>query len=211
MKKIFLPLFIITLTMCCLLSACDKSNKTTNQNSTANKTTASDVSESGSKYSQGDTVVVPNVVGMDKDEAIKKLEKLGLKVETETKHLTYKDNNNTSLGFYDDGYVLEQDSKTGTVMAKGSTVNLTYNSNTSQFKYKVNKDGTITLTDFSRIKKEDNKSIILPKDYDGYIVSTIEAGIFERLLPYAVTSNYKILVPHGIIINNSSNTPVEFY
>ena len=212
MKKINLITLSLITIICCLCSCSTNSSQSKNDKSTSsNKTTASDVSESGSKSSQGDTIVVPNVVGMDKDEAIKKLEELGLKVETETKHLTYKDNNNTSLGFYDDGYVLEQDSKTGTVMAKGSTVNLTYNSNTSQFKYKVNEDGTITLTDFSRIKKENNKSIILPKDYDGYVVSTIEAGIFERLLPYATTSNYKILVPRGIIINNSSNTPVEFY
>lgn len=208
MKKISI-LFLAFIILIFSFAGCSEKT-TTSKDKNTSKNSDNSV-QNASSTSDTDTVVVPNVVGMDKDEAIKKLEGLGLKVETETKHLTYKDNNNTSLGFYDDGYVLEQDSKTGTVMAKGSTVNLTYNSNTSQFKYKVNKDGTITLTDFSRIKKEDNKSIILPKDYDGYVVSTIEAGIFERLLPYAVTSNYKILVPHGIIINNSSNTPVEFY
>lgn len=210
-KSIFLC-FLCLIISASVLCACSKSKENQTQNGRGNSSLGEQSSTTQTESANNnDTVVVPNVVGMDKDEAIKKLEGLGLKVETETKHLTYKDNNNTSLGFYDDGYVLEQDSKSGTVMVKGSTVNLTYNSNTSQFKYKVNEDGTITLTDFSRIKKENNKSIILPKDYDGYVVSTIEAGIFERLLPYAVTSNYKILVPRGIIINNSSNTPVEFY
>lgn len=60
MKKIFLPLFIIILTLCCLLSACGGNNKTSNQNSTTNKTTASDVSESGSKSSQNGITVVSN-------------------------------------------------------------------------------------------------------------------------------------------------------
>lgn len=211
MKKTIFLCFLCLIISASALCACSKSKENQAQNKRGDSSSGKQSSITQTEGANNpDTVVVPNVVGMDKDEATKKLEELGLKVETETKHLTYKDNN-TSLGFYDDGYVLEQDSKAGTVMVKGSAVKLTYNSNTSQFKYKVNEDGTITLTDFSRIKKEDNKSIILPKDYDGYVVSTIEAGIFERLLPYAVTSNYKILVPRGIIINNSSNTPVEFY
>lgn len=54
---------IITLALILCLSACGKNNKSTKQNSTTNKTTASDVSENGSKSSQGDTVVVPDVVG----------------------------------------------------------------------------------------------------------------------------------------------------
>ena len=51
---------LITLTLILCLSACGENSKTVDQNSTTNKTTASDVSESGSKSAQGDTVVVPN-------------------------------------------------------------------------------------------------------------------------------------------------------
>lgn len=198
--------------MCCLLSACDKSNKTTNQNSTANKTTASDVSESGSKYSQGDTVVVPNVVGMDKDEAIKKLEKLGLKVETETKHLTYKDNNNTSLGFYDDGYVLEQDSKAGTVMVKGSAVKLTYNSNTSQFKYKVNEDGTITIIKWTKtFLNDENNFVIIPKEYDGYKVTSIDNYFWEQCdNKKRQINNLQVKIPQGVEYTTSFDNLIVY-
>lgn len=59
MKKIFLPLFIITLTMCCLLSACDENNKTSNQNSTT-KNSDSSVASVQNTSGVSDTVVVPN-------------------------------------------------------------------------------------------------------------------------------------------------------
>lgn len=61
MKKIFLPLFIIILTLCCFCSCGNNSSQNKdNKSSTSNKTNVSDISESGSKSSQGDTVVVPN-------------------------------------------------------------------------------------------------------------------------------------------------------
>lgn len=60
MKKLISLSMTLILILC--LSACNSNSSQSkdNQSTSSNKTTASDVSESGSKSSQGDTVVVPN-------------------------------------------------------------------------------------------------------------------------------------------------------
>lgn len=158
--------------------------------------------------SDNNTVVVPSVVGMNVDEATTKLEGMGLVVETEIEHLIYKDKNNTSLGYYDEGYVLEQDSKAGTVMVKGSTVKLIYNSNTSQFEYTMNEDGTITLTDI-RATYCPNKIFQIPQEYDGRVVTAVNSTLiknFNELFPQIT-----IQIPKETIINGETTVSVEYY
>ena len=177
-------------------------------------TSNSDTNTSGSNSVQGNnsvvnnTVVVPDVVGMKVDEAKKKLEEMGLVVEAEVRHLVEKDNNNTSLGYYDDGYVLEQDSKFGTVMIKGSTVKITYNSNTTQFKYTVNEDGTVTLTDVIHTYCPD-KILRIPKKYDEFVVTTVDSKLIENF--NSIFPHIAILVPKEMTIIGETTVFVEYY
>ena len=100
MKKICV---LITLALILCLSACSKSKESQTQNKWGNNSSGE---QSSTTQTEGasDTVVVPNVVGMNKDEAVKKLERLGLIVETTKSH--YK-KNPTTQDFYPDNYVIQ--------------------------------------------------------------------------------------------------------
>lgn len=200
MKKTFLPLFIIILTMCCLLSACGENNKTSNQNSTTNKTTASDVSESGSKSSQGDTVVVPNVVGMNKDEAVKKLEGLGLIVETGYKHLQKDQQGNLCP----DNEILEQSINTGTIVAPNTSISLTYNINTEAYASNIKPDGTVNLS-LLLLWRPDTDEILIPEYYDGKKVSSISTSILISIDTNEQIRTRKVLIPKDVVIEDGAS------
>ena len=199
MKKIFLPLFIIILTLCCLCSCgYNSSQNKENQTSTSNKTTASDVSESGSKSSQGDTVVVPNVVGINKDEAVKKLEGLGLIVETGYKHLQKDQQGNLYL----DNEVLEQSIRAGTIVAPNTSISLTYNTNTEAYASEIKSDGTVNLSSLL-LWHPDNDEILIPEYYDGKKVSSISTALLEIIEIREQTRTRKILIPKNVAIEEN--------
>lgn len=122
MKKVIL--LLITALVIFTLSACGNDN--TNSNSTDIKTdNNSSVIKTGNKNSekitsQSDTVVVPNVVGMNKNEAIKKLEDAGLKAKP------------TENSFYDNNKKVDEvDSQSveeGVVVLRNKEVAFGYNS-----------------------------------------------------------------------------------
>ena len=205
MKKISLIVLSFITIICCLCACGNSSSQSTNnQPSTSNKTTASDVSENGSKSSQGDTVVVPNVVGKDVAEATKELEGLGLKVETTKSHY---EKNPTTQDFYPDNYVIQQDIQQGTVMTNGSKISLTVNTNTDEWVYKVNEDKTITLISCA-ISRTPNNILRVPAKYDGHIVSRISADFILRQSAFSII----VSIPSGVQIEGEITTDnYEYY
>ena len=165
MKKFLSAILVLLLALC--ISGCNNTNNDTNSAGKTNKNTQSNT--------ETDTVVVPNVVGMDKDEAVKLLEGMGLEVELKKYH--YQKDPDTQ-DFYPDNYVLEQDTQSGTVMTKNSKIKLTINSNTDKWNYTKNDDGTITITSISVIRTPDDITHI-PAEYEGFVVSKVSANIIN--------------------------------
>lgn len=206
MKKISLIVLSFITIICCLCACGNSSSQSTNnQPSTSNKTTASDVSESGSKSSQGDTVVVPNVVGMDKDGAVKKLEGLGLIVETGYKHLQKDQQRNLYL----DNEVLEQSISAGTIVVPNTSISLTYNTNTEAYASEVKSDGTVNLS-LLLLWRPDNDEILIPEYYDGKKVSSMSTALLFSIVTNEQIRTRKILIPNDVIIEEDSGA-VEDY
>ncbi len=205
MKKISLIVLSFITIICCLCACGNSSSQSTdNKPSTSNKTTASDVSESGSKSSQGDTVVVPNVVGMNKDEAVKKLEGLGLIVEVEKKYPN-KDEEITKLKA---GSVVEQNPSKTTKCKKNSTIKIGALSLDSEFSYETNQDGTISIYNAYFWGKE-NGAYIIPKEYNGFKVTKVY--IDTLTMNYFLSNQSIIKVPNEVEILGYCENVIEKY
>ncbi len=154
---------------------------------------------------QPETLVVPNVVGMDKDEAVKLLEGMGFEVEVRVEHWRYNEKANAR---YDDGLVLEQDLKQGVVVVPKSVIKITYNSNTDGYDYSELDDGTVML---KRLRMYDRQyeEIYIPNTYEGKIVSKIDA----YLLFYIDNSmpNVTIYVPANVTIEGEPTIAYKTY
>lgn len=154
---------------------------------------------------QPETLVVPNVVGMDKDEAVKLLEGMGFEVEFRVDHWRYNEKANDR---YDDGLVLEQDLKQGVVVVPKSVIKITYNSNTDGYSYSELDDGTIML---KRLGMHDRQyeEIYIPNMYEGKVVSKIDA----YLLFYIDNSmpNVTIYVPSNVAIEGEPTIAYKTY
>lgn len=205
MKKLILLLFtnitIIT------LSACGESisnNTTSTDNPTAQQSVTTVSSENDNSITQNDTVAVPDVIGMNVDEAKAKLEGLGLIVETTKSHY---EKNPTTQDFYPDNYVIQQDIQQGTVMTNGSKISLTVNTNTDEWVYKVNEDKTITLISCP-ISRTPNNILRVPAKYDGHIVSRISADFILRQSAFSTI----VSIPSGVQIEGEITTDnYEYY
>lgn len=189
-----------------MLSACNKNNKSTNQSTSSysNKTTASNISESGSKLSQGDTVVVPDVVGKDIAEATKELEGLDLKVEVEKKYPN-KDEEITKLKARS---VVEQNPSKTTKCEKNSTIKIGVLSLDSEFSYEKNQDGTISIYNAYFWGKENGKYII-PKEYNGFKVTKVY--IDTLTMNYFLSNQAIIKVPNEVEILGYCENVIEKY
>ncbi len=178
------------------LCSCGGNNKTSNQNSTANKTTASDVSESGSKSSQNtDTVVVPNVVGMNVDVATKELEELGLVVESEPVYKAYVRRHQEYI-LADIGTVTEQEKY------DNNYIILYYQEKGNRFEYTENQDNTITLG--AATSYNPNEEFIIPAFYKNKKVvalSTECVGFLNRISEEFNIPAIKI--PEGVIVQSN--------
>lgn len=108
MKKTIFAILTLLLVLC--VSGCNNANNDTNNENNADKKTQANV--------KTDTVVVvPNVVGMDKDKAVKLLDEMGLEVELKYKHcVTEKDD---SFAFLPDKSVLEQEPLQDVMIKRG--------------------------------------------------------------------------------------------
>lgn len=198
MKKI-ITLFTVFALIFSLAGCGDDTTSNTgasnNSGSDGNRTTTAQNNE---------TVVVPNVVDMNKDEAVKVLEDAGLKAELKIKYATWI---GPEIGAYEEDLkVLEQDVKSGNIMGKNSTVTITYNLNASSFKYDINDDNTITLVYILTTYYNNNK-VIIPNTFEGKKVSKIKYSIIDDLnhrFKYVLKiEDFKIEIPYNVeIIDN---------
>lgn len=212
MKKISLIVLSFITIICCLCACGNSSSQSTNnQPSTSNKTTASDVSESGSKSSQGDTVVVPNVVGKDVAEATKELEGLGLKYKPKFKRLQAKEFSGENIIYYDDNSVIEQSHKNGTVVVRGTEIEIVINQNISEMKYVINNDNTITFTKLGDTLYYPDRKFYIPKEYDGYKVSHVDSDMLNDFLNTHTSFDFKYYIPQDVIINGSTSAEIIRY
>ncbi len=198
MKKSVLMLLILSVLFS--FAGCGESAEQTSSSApnTLALTDDSSVTETSTEQTSSiSTVVVPDVVGMDKDEAVKKLEDLGLKVELVKVRWQYE--NDTAVAH---NVVIEQDSAEGTVMIPGSTVKVTYNLQENEYAYEENEDGTITIT-MILVKERDPSEYRIPKQYDNKTISRLSGDACIQLSIIAGTmgggtQKTKIIVPQGV-------------
>lgn len=121
---------------------------------------------------QPETLVVPNVVGMDKDEAVKLLEGMGFETKLRAEGIfvnlemnpDYKDKDNE---------VVFQDSNPGSTRPLKTVIAMRYVSATCFDKYEENPDGTITITRFGEWYSPEG-ILTVPKTYEGKTISCIK-------------------------------------
>lgn len=206
-KSIFLC-FLCLIISASVLCACSKSKENQTQNGRGNSSLGEQSSTTQTESANNnDTVVVPNVVGMNKDEAIKKLEELGLKVEIgEVVHQKLIENNG-QYSFEQDGLVLSQNPEKDVVVRKGAACKISYHSISNGFHFIVKNDGTAKLTNAYKVYCPNNVFEI-PKQYDGYKVSEVSASIInETYNDY----QYQIKIPANLIIDGTIDVPFEYY
>lgn len=203
-KKLISVTFALLLIFC--LSACGKTK-------TAETQEAKTTDKSTEQTSSVSIVVVPDVVGMDKDEAVKTLQDLGLKVKLE--HYRGSSKGGLALGTEEErlvpnNEVFSQNVASGVLMAKGETINLSYSTLENGYLYDYNTDGTITI-DFIGYKVYDSKtgSYTMPKTYDDYIITGIKDSAITALANIA--KSHKIYLPKGIkLINTETYGTFEY-
>lgn len=189
---------ILILSLC----ACSQTQPKNTDNSSNTKSNAA----SQTNASNDDTVVVPNVVGMNVDEAAEKLQKMGLTVEKVDVGSQWKDPNATELGYVPYGEILKQNIKEGTVMAKGSTVSIEYTSDTCQV-FCENINNQTIIVSISSIGLRDGK-IKIPQEYNNQKINKL---LFSALLPLKNEPNLReVLIPNSIEIIEESNVSLGF-
>lgn len=199
MKKVIL--LLITALLIFTLCACGKDNSSSNV-----KTGEKTVSQSG-------TVAVPNVVGMDKNEAVKKLEELGLNVKINYKHCVTKENDDFT--FLPDKSVLEQSVQPDGIIKKSAVVTLTVQTLTDKFETRENEDGTVTLVERKSNVNFSNGKCVIPKIYEDKKVSKIYAAVVNEIYLWNEIPSDKLLpvktveIPKGIEIIGKIETKLE--
>lgn len=161
MKKMF---SILALLLALCVSGCNNAN----ESMTDKKTQAN---------TEIDTVVVPNVIGTNVDEAAKKLEELGLVVEIKKIPLYAVSRQESSLGINE---IWSQSIAAGVVCSQKTNITITYVID-FEFEYVLNTDGTITLTNLITWYSPE-KTLTIPIEYDGYQVSAIKDSAIPKTL-----------------------------
>lgn len=201
MKKFLSAILVLLLALC--ISGCN--NNDTNSAGKANKNTQSNT--------ETDTVVVPNVVGMDKDEAVKLLKGIGLEVELKYKHcVTEKDD---SFAFLPDKSVLEQEPLQDVVVKRGGKVSITTQTLTDRFVTSENEDGTVTLIERKSNVNFSNGICTIPDVYEDKKVSKIDASVVNTIHPWRDFPSDKLLpietvrIPKDVEIMGEIKTDFE--
>lgn len=154
---------------------------------------------------QPETLVVPKVVGMDKDEAVKLLEGMGFEVEVRALHMSLYLNAETMPKV---GDIVSQNLSQGIVCAPKSKITICYASDETEFEYKNNEDGTITLT-YIKAYYSENSTITIPRIYNGKTVSCIEFNENDFFFPD--NKDWVIRIPEGVKNESKIANPVEVY
>ena len=192
MKKTIFAILTLLLVLC--VSGCNNANNDTNNENKADKKTQANV--------KTDTVVVSNVIGMDKDEAVKMLEKKGLIVE-----LQESSDFDESI---ENGQVIVQSFAAGTIVAYKSKIVLTYNSSRFRTDY-------IEVADFCNASIKGKlpstiQSITIDNEHNGkpvagfYLSTNDTASIDTIIIPENCGKNWKNC---GTVCVNSPNITIN--
>ena len=151
-------------------------------------------------------VIVPNVVGMNKDDAVKKLEGLGLKVTTKNVRVQYKYDIPEKEYMLPNGEVTQQSMQEGLAVGQGTEIKISYAMQECDLMYSVNPDGTITINEYGSLI-EDNGYVTIPSEYDGYVISKIDVAYFISCFD---TTKYGLRIPENITVTGEDgNRPVK--
>lgn len=202
MKK----LIAIILTLCTVLSICGCGESAEQGSSSApeTKTATSSSAKAQPKAEQTSsisTVVVPDVVGMDKDEAVKKLEDLGLKVVIAEEPLRNTDQK--------DNTITMQSRDSGTVVVSGTDIELQYNTHEFSFCYFLNeKTQEYSVQYCWGLLNESETSLSISPTYNELPVTMIEhlPRSFEKFGAQIKT----LYIPESIKTINFGEHPVEY-
>ena len=181
MKKTIFAILTLLLVLC--VSGCNNANNDTNNENKADKKTQANV--------KTDTVVVPNVVGMDKDKAVKLLDEMGLEVELKYKHcVTEKDD---SFAFLPDKSVLEQEPLQDVMIKRGGKITIVTQTLTDRFATSENDDGTVTLIERKSTVNFSNGICTIPNVYEDKKVTKINANVVNTINPWRDFPSDKLL------------------
>ena len=190
MKRILCTIVVFLIALCmngCNNCECNKPSDTTTNNDNIENSQAN--TESG-------TLVVPNLVGMDKDEAVKLLEGMGFETKLEALGLfaNFKDHPD-----WKDSEIVSQNVLPGRTRPLKTVVTMQYATGAYFDEYEENADGTITLTMLSEWYSEEH-ILKIPKTYEGKTVSCIKDEALPKTLdPYGPFAGvYTVQVPKDV-------------
>lgn len=195
MKKIIL--ILVTVLLLTSLAACGTKQ-------TASSSDKADKSASGSSaqtetVNSTKTVVVPNVVGMNIDEAVKQLEDFGLKVESKTTNISLLLDESPVPQI---NQIISQTLTAGAICQKGTIITISYASDAPEFEYLTKQDNTICLVILS-VYYTNNNTITIPNEYDGHKVSEIDLTNFQ------LGTEYTLRIPSNISIKGQTDCKIE--
>lgn len=210
MKKLVLILMITTLAI--TLTACGggKADKTSSDKAIGSSTSTPQGDAKGESVSQPETVVVPNVIENTFEVAKQTLENCGLNVKTTYKVAQVKNSNGIDVDWYEDNIVTDQSHKQGTVVVKDTEVEIIVNQ-LNDFKYIINSDNTVTLTEVGGTFHHPNNQAVVPETYMGYAVAAIESSMLNTWNEDAWDNLITWNIPSNTIINGSTQTKIVQY
>lgn len=153
---------------------------------------------------QPETLVVPNVVGMDKDEAVKLLEGMGFEVEVGFHHpATYTEGEERPKEV-----IVEQNPLSGIVLTKEGKIKIYYTSTDPTFVFVDNQDGTVRGVQCVYVYEAD-KTVVLPREYNGKKVSAYSFGEASS----STLENRTLKIPNGVEVQGEvpDNITIETY
>ena len=187
MKKLLTALLITVLmfTVC----ACESGSNSTLSSETASLSESSNkdsvASNSSSSNDAEETKIkVPNVFGMTLSDATKALEEAGFVVQSH--ELISRDQHDI---------VINQSLSSDTLHKEGTTIEIIYCS----YPYKLNDDGTVTLTFYSAAQVQGGVYTI-PDEFCGKKVSSVDGSLCQKLMWDMVGGEFtKIYYPKGVV------------
>ena len=159
---------------------------------------------------QPETLVVPNVVGMDKDEAVKLLEGMGFETKLSAEGIF------SNLGLHPDwkdkeNEVVFQSSNPGSTRPLKTVITMRYASGVMFDKYEENPDGTITVTFLGEWYSPEG-ILTIPKTYEGKTISCIKDNGLRKEISDADFGGVKtVRVPKDVKVEVDIDCDLERY
>lgn len=204
MKKLYSLLLVFCLVF--LLSAC-KNDETITQTNENDKTTTQTNENDGA--ASKDIIIIPDLLGMDKNKATELLEDYGLIVTCVDNHLTpMNPDDPDNYQYYPNDQVVEQELKAGTVVSQGTSIELRYASETTYVECYSTENGYTVLQIYNFDK---NGKITIPKTINGNEIQAIAYSAITSLMERDHSKRIKELsIPNDVEIVGKENDELYF-